>query len=167
MKISVDSYWNVTESTRRLQPDAVISIMDAANLAPSLLLAPERHLHLGFHDIQKPEAGRSPPSREQIARMIEFAESHRKSGARQLLIHCMAGVSRSPAAAYILAISVRKEDPLRAATQLFRAAPFADPNMLMIRHADDLCGWKGTMLATVRAAQENLVDTQQPHPFTI
>jgi len=66
MKISVDSYWNVTDATRRLQPDAVISIMDAAHLAPSLLLAPERHLHLGFHDIQKPEAGRSPPSREQI-----------------------------------------------------------------------------------------------------
>lgn len=28
VKIAVDSYWNVTEATRRLQPDAVISIMD-------------------------------------------------------------------------------------------------------------------------------------------
>jgi hypothetical protein len=28
MRISVDNYWNATEATRRLWPDAVISIMD-------------------------------------------------------------------------------------------------------------------------------------------
>ncbi|MGA1343652.1 MAG: tyrosine phosphatase family protein [Hyphomonas sp.] len=167
MRIAVDSYWNVAETTRRLQPDAVISIMDAAHLAPHLFLVPERHLHLGFHDVEKPQSGKALPTRDQIAKMIEFAEHHRKSGARHLLIHCMAGVSRSSAAAYILAVSVRKEDPLRAATQLFRTAPFADPNMLMIRHADELGGWKGAMLSAVRAAQGDLENTGQQHPFTV
>lgn len=167
MKIAVDSYWNVTEATRRLQPDAVVSIMDAAHLAPSLCLAPQRHLHLGFHDIQKPETGKSPPTQDQIAKLIEFAEHHSKSGARHLLIHCMAGVSRSPAAAYILAVSVRREDPVRSAVQLFRAAPFADPNMLMIRHADELGGWKGAMLSAVQVAQKNVEVAGQQHPFMI
>ena len=141
MRIAVDNYWNVEETTRRLQPDAVISIMDAAHLAPALFLAPERHLQLGFHDIERKEAGKTPPAQDQIAAMIAFADQHRRSGARHLLIHCMAGVSRSPAAAYILAVSVRREDPGRSAVQLFQAAPFADPNMLMIRHADELGGW--------------------------
>ena len=167
MKITVDSYWNVSEAARRLQPDAVISIMDAAHLAPSLLLPADRHLQLGFHDIQKPETGKSLPTRNQIATMIEFAELHRKSGARHLLIHCMAGVSRSPAAAYILAVSVRREDPVRSALQLFQAAPFAHPNLLMIRHADELGSWNGTMISAVRSAREDLVEGRQQHQFTI
>ena len=167
MKLSVDNYWNVTATTRRLQPDAVISIMDAAHLAPALCMAPERHLQLGFHDIEKREAAKTPPARDQIATMIAFADQHRRSGARHLLIHCMAGVSRSPAVAYILAVSVRREDPVRSATQLFRAAPFADPNMLMIRHADELGGWKGAMLSAVRAAQDGIDIAGHQHPFMI
>ena len=167
MKLSVDNYWNVTETTRRLQPDAVISIMDAAHLAPALCMAPERHLHLGFHDIERQESGKTQPVRSQIATMIAFAEEHRRSGARHLLIHCMAGVSRSPAAAYILAVSVRREDPVRSATQLFRTAPFADPNMLMIRLADELGGWKGAMLSAIRKAHEVLAIPGQQHPFML
>ena len=167
MRIAVDSYWNVAETTRRLQPDAVISIMDAAHLAPHLFLAPQRHLHLGFHDVEKPQAGKALPTRDQIASMIEFAEKHRKSGARHLLIHCMAGVSRSPAAAYILAVSVRKEDPVRSAAQLFQAAPFASPNMLMIHHADQLGGWKGSMVAAMRTARGPQMTVEQFAPFMI
>ena len=38
MRIAVDNYWNVTRLTHDHIPDAVISIIDAAALAPSLLL---------------------------------------------------------------------------------------------------------------------------------
>ena len=145
----------------------MISIMDATHLAPPLHLHADRHLQLGFHDIQKPEAGRSLPTRNQISTMIEFAEHYRKSGARHLLIHCMAGLSRSPAAAYILAISIRREDPVRSALQLFQAAPFAHPNLLIIQHADDLGSWNETMLSAVRSAREDLVEARQQHQFTI
>lgn len=167
MKISVDNYWNVTEATRHQEPDAVISIIDAAHLAPPLLLAPERHLRLGFHDIEKQETEKHEPGIDQIATMIAFAEHHRKSGARHLLIHCMAGVSRSPAAAYILSVSVRKEDPLRSANKLFQAAPFASPNMLMVRHADKLGGWRGTMEAALRTTQDTRKKADRFIPFAI
>lgn len=167
MKIAVDSYWNMAEATRRLQPDAVISIMDAAHLAPTLDLAPERHLQLGFHDVEKPEAGKTPPAQEQVSRMIEFAEHHRRSGAQRLLIHCMAGVSRSPAAAYILAVAVRKEDPVRAAAHLLRAAPFVRPNMLMVQQADELGGWRGTMAEAIRKARKAAGKVEQFAPFVI
>lgn len=167
MRIAVDNYWNVEETTRRLQPDAVISIMDAAHLAPVLFLAPERHLQLGFHDIERKEAGKTPPAQDQIARMIAFADKHRRSGARHLLIRCMAGVSRSPAAAYILAVSVRKEDPVRSAVQLFQAAPFARPNMLMVQHADLIGGWNGTMTTALRTARQGQRNAEQFAPFTI
>ena len=153
----------MAETTRRLHPGAVISIMDAAHLAPHLFLAPGRHLHLGFHDVEKPQAGKALPTRDKIASMIAFADKHRKPGARHLLIHCMAGVSHSPAAAYILATSVRKEDPVRSAAQLFQAAPFASPNMLMIHHADQLGGWNGIMVAAMRTARgsQRTVDRKQ------
>jgi predicted protein tyrosine phosphatase len=167
VKISVDSYWNVIEAKRHLLPDAAISIMDATDLAPSLLLTPERHLRIGCHDITKPENGKISPTRDQISRMIAFAEYHRKSGAQRLLVHCMAGVSRSPAAAYIIAVSVRREGPVRAAAQLFEAAPFASPNMLMVKHADELGGWRGSMVTAIRSAQETHRKAEQFAPFAI
>ncbi len=167
MKIAVDNYWNVVDTAHRLKPDVVISLMDAARLAPSLHLPASRHLTLGFHDIQKPETGRSPPTRDQVGTLIEFAEHHRRSGAGLLLIHCMAGVSRSPAAAYILAVSIRNEDPLRAATLLFRAAPFADPNMLMVKHADAIIGLNGSMTEAVRNARKLIPPTSHQHYFCI
>jgi predicted protein tyrosine phosphatase len=78
----------------------------------------------------------------------------------------MAGVSRSPAAAYIVAVLVRKEDPVRAAVQLCRAAPFAEPNLLMVRYADDLGGWNGAMLAAIRNAR-GVRTIDRPAPFEI
>ena len=115
----------------------------------------------------EPEEGIRLPTPDQISSMVEFAEYRRKSGAQRLLIHCMAGVSRSPAAAYILAVIVRKEDPVRAAAQLFQAAPFARPNMLMVKHADELDGWKGMMANAIRTARTDRGKAEQFVPFVI
>ena len=148
MKIAVDNYWNVLSATRRLSPDAVISIMDAADLAPDLSLASERHLRMGFHDISKPERNKILPTQDQINCIVEFAEHHRKSGAKLLLVHC-------------------REDPARAAIQLFKAAPFARPNMLMVQYADELYGWKGTLGVSLRKAKEICCQSDRFSPFVI
>jgi predicted protein tyrosine phosphatase len=167
MRIMVDSYWNAIETRRHENPDAVISIMDAAHLVPDLGLDSSCHLRLGFHDIEVPETGKVPPSPASIEELVEFARRQRTRGARSILIHCMAGVRRSPAAAYVLAVSVRHEDPVRAAHVLFREAPFADPNMLMVNHAEALMSLMGSMTAALREARKSIKAASQQHFFSI
>ena len=72
-----------------------------------------------------------------------------------MFIHCAAGVRRSPAAAYIIAVITRHEDPFRAAHVLFQEAPFVDPNMLMIKHADRLAGLEGGMVQAILTTRKS------------
>jgi predicted protein tyrosine phosphatase len=167
MRFNVTSYWGLQSALNEIRPDGVISIMDAAHLVPDLGLDPSCHLRLGFHDIEVPEAGKVPPSPASIEELVEFARRQRTRGARSILIHCMAGVRRSPAAAYVLAVSVRHEDPVRAAHVLFREAPFADPNMLMVNHAEAAMSLMGSMTAALREARKSIKATSQQHFFSI
>lgn len=141
--------------------------MDAFHLAPSIQCASECHLKLGFHDIERPEAGKTAPSLEHIKDLPDFVKSRRKSGAKKVLLHCMAGVSRSPAAAFILAVCVRNEHPVRAATLLTQAAPFVTPNMLMIKHADYLSGWRGAMSNALQRHRTGPEISGSVHPIII
>lgn len=69
-----------------------------------------------------------------------------------MLIHCFAGISRSTAAAYILAChfgAPGQEDSI--ANTLRRASPAATPNNLMVALADDLLNRDGRMIAAIRS----------------
>ena len=61
----------------------------------------EHRLDLRFNDIAAPREGLVAPSAEHVEALIAFAQGW--TGARPLLIHCWAGVSRSTAAAYVVA----------------------------------------------------------------
>ena len=68
------------------------------------------------------------------------------SGTPTLLIHCFAGVSRSTAAAYVLACAQRgpgEEEALAA--QLRTLCPEATPNPLMVSLADTILSRDGAM----------------------
>lgn len=107
------------------------------------------HLVLCFHDIE--DAGQAtPPQRGHVAEGLAFARAHAE---RRLLIHCFAGVSRSTALAYaILVDRARARDDERAVLErLLALRPQACPNRLMVRHADELLGRAGRMLAAVEA----------------
>ena len=167
MKIGVGSYWQLEETVREFRPHAVISIVDQSRLVPKLNIGPQDHFGIGFHDIEQPEQGKTEPSREHIEKLIEFAAGRSRAGAKRFLIHCGAGVRRSPAAAFIVSILVRQDDPVRAAHVLFEAAPFADPNMLMIKHADTLGGYSGEAIRAVEAARGSKPQAKQQHFFCI
>ena len=167
MQIGVESYWGVEETALTFRPDAVISIMDQARLVPRLAVTPQNHFSIGFHDIEHPEQGKTEPSRDHIGQLIEFAARCQREGAERLLVHCMAGVPRSPAASFIIAIAVRGDDPVRAAHVLFEAAPFVDPNMLMIKHADMLGGHSGEAVRAIQRARSLKPRARQQHFFCI
>lgn len=67
--------------------------------------------------------------------MLAFADSW--DGPRPMLIHCLAGVSRSTAAAFVI-VCARSErgEEMDWARRLRRAVPTATPNPMIIAPAD-------------------------------
>lgn len=111
-------------------------------------LAPDQRLHLSFHDIAEAREGLTPPSETDVRALLAFARAWPATA--PLLFHCWAGISRSTAAAYIVACDragVGREEELAA--RLRQVAPSATPNPLLVRLADRLLGRDGAMTAAI------------------
>jgi predicted protein tyrosine phosphatase len=126
------------------------------------LLAPEgehplcgeaRHLVLRFNDITYAMEGLTAPCAETVRAILDFgAEWNATAPRAPLLVHCFAGISRSTAAAYILACSFAGPGHETAlAAKLRNASPTATPNTLMIALADEMLDRKGRMTAAIQA----------------
>lgn len=112
-------------------------------------IAPERHLFLGMNDIAAPLDGMILPGDDHLDALLEFG--HRWDRHKPLAVHCWAGISRSTAAAYILAIAINEElDEEALALELRRRAPSATPNALLIALADRKLGRQGRMVEAIR-----------------
>jgi predicted protein tyrosine phosphatase len=67
-------------------------------------------------------------------------------------VHCYAGISRSTAAAYVIAAALQPErDESELARELRTRSPTATPNPLIVAHADKLLGREGRMVSAIRA----------------
>ena len=116
-------------------------------------IEPANHLKLALHDITAPQEGRVTPGESHIRELLTFvARWDRKA---PMLIHCWAGISRSTAGAFISLCALNPGiSEHKIAERLRQASPTADPNRLMLRHADKLLDRKGRMLAAVEAMTE-------------
>lgn len=99
------------------------------------------------------------PAREHVEDILAFGRTAERAGWRSILVHCHAAVSRSPAAAVILA--AQQDGPGReqeSAERIARLSPFGDfaPNLSLIHYADDLLDRKGALLAACREAFPDL-----------
>jgi predicted protein tyrosine phosphatase len=128
-------------------------------------IAPERHHRVPISDIAEPTDGHVAPGADHV---LEFLVFLRRWDRREpLLIHCFAGVSRSTAAAYIAACALAPQRPERDIAEALRAAsPTATPNSLLVRHADELLGRSGRMVAAIRAIGRG-ADCMEGSPFTL
>jgi predicted protein tyrosine phosphatase len=117
---------------------------------------PAMHLKLGVNDIVDPAAGTAPPSRAHIDALLAFA---RKWDAKQpLLIHCWAGISRSMASAYtILCDRLGPGREIEIAKAIRARAPHAQPNRLLVSHADEALGRGGRMVLALNSMGPPLV----------
>src|SRR4051812_17061870 len=107
-----------------------------------------RHLRLGVNDIVDPAAGTAPPGRKHIDALLEFSRGWDAS--QPLLIHCWAGISRSMASAFtILCDRLGPGHELEIARAMRRRAPHAQPNRLLVSHADNALGRDGAMIAAL------------------
>jgi predicted protein tyrosine phosphatase len=129
------------------KPARLISLLSPGGAEPPLW-GEGPHLSLRFHDIPAPAEGLTPPDAVMVDQLLAFGAAWREPG--PLLVHCWFGISRSPAAAYILACAA---DPSRAEAEiagaLRRAAPEATPNPLLVRLADARLGREGRMVEAI------------------
>jgi predicted protein tyrosine phosphatase len=110
-------------------------------------LASVRHVRLAFHDIVEPVPGLTPPDRDLMQAVLDFGRQHESQ--RSLLIHCWAGISRSSAAAFVIACDRNPGFERDIANELRRRAPFVTPNRLMVRLADELLARDGRMVEAI------------------
>lgn len=128
-------------------------------------IAPENHLYLKMNDIAEMRAGLVAPGRVHVEALLAFAR--RWDRARPLAINCFAGISRSTAAAFIVAAALApRRDEAELAWTLRLAAPSATPNPLLVRHADAILGREGRMIAAIAAIGRG-EDAYEGVPFVL
>jgi predicted protein tyrosine phosphatase len=123
------------------------------------------HLLLSMHDIVDEQPDMVPPGRAHVESLLDFARGWDRS--RPLVVHCFAGISRSTAAAYIVAAALAPgRDEAELAQALRRASPSATPNARLIAIADDLLGREGRMISAIAAIGRG-VDAFEGIPFAL
>jgi len=119
----------------------------------------EQHEIFCFSDVNNPEAP-DAPSRADIERLVTLGQALAAPAAdNTILIHCQAGISRSPAAAYIflcIQLGPGREREAIEETAGCCEAPWICPNTLMVRYADDILGRDGKMVDTLAAWQRSI-----------
>jgi predicted protein tyrosine phosphatase len=133
----------------------VLSILDPGWPEPGAfaVFAPHRRLELRFDDVIDQLPGTHPPQRQDVERLLAFADELGRDGpAAHLLVHCHAGISRSTAGASLIlaaAAPALAADAVLAA--VLRQRPRAWPNLRMIELGDALLGREGALVAAAVA----------------
>ncbi len=129
----------------------LLTLIDPATLpeTPASILA-DRHLKLGVNDITEVVDGLVCPDESTVDAVLQFGRAW--DGASPLVVHCWAGISRSTAAAYMIACERNPGTPEAEIAQTLRqASPTAYPNRRLVALADAALGRGGRMTEAVRA----------------
>ena len=148
-RIHVCPLSKLSETARACRAQSLVTLIDGGTpVKRPEGIAAEKHLALVLSDISVATAGHQLASESHIQKLLAFVRGWDQSA--PLLIHCIAGVSRSTAAAYIAACALlphRGESELALA--LRKNSPTATPNPRLIALADGILQRKGRMIAAI------------------
>ncbi len=144
-----DAQW-VTAAVTCTEAKYLVTLMSPQTMheAPSPI-ARANHLKLEVDDIELPVAGYACPREEHIEQLLEFG--YQLDEDADIVIHCVMGLSRSPAAMMIL---LAQKNPKRAEDVvgwICRKVPSVRPNRLMLAIGDRLLGCGGALLSSAWA----------------
>jgi len=150
-RVYVCSMTRVVETVRDSGARSLVTILTAgASLVRPLEIAPEKHLRIVVSDIEAPKEGHVLAGDGHIEKLLAFFEDWDRRA--PLVIHCYAGVSRSPAAAFVAACALAPHRcELELAQELRRVSPTATPNRRLVELADRRLGRQGRMSAAITA----------------
>ncbi len=126
------------------------------------------HLILAFHDLDAPSLGRRLVDRHQVEQALQFARLH---AGKRIMIHCHAGISRSPSILLaILADRMGSGNEQEAMDTTLSIAPQAAPNRLIVKITDDILGCDGRLVDVVenfydQEAKRGLILLEQMFPL--
>ncbi|MEA2842197.1 MAG: hypothetical protein QOF41_3527 [Methylobacteriaceae bacterium] len=148
-RLHVCSLARVAETVRITGARSLVTLINVDTLVSRPAeIDTERHLFIGMSDITEPLDGHILPAEQHVRKLIAFAKGWDRS--EPLVIHCHAGVSRSTAAAFIIACALA---PSRSETEIAdairRASHTATPNRGMIAIADAMLKREGRMVAAI------------------
>jgi predicted protein tyrosine phosphatase len=126
---------------------------------------PRDRLVLAFNDIGAPEPGHIAPDDTIVRAIIEFGRACDPED--DVLVHCWMGVSRSPAAAYIIACARAPGEEQAIAEELRRRSPTATPNPLLVSLADDCLARNGRMVEAIGGIGRGCEFEGDAPPFTL
>lgn len=154
----------VDETIARTGAERVISLLSAGTqMERPSAIAEGNHLLINMHDIAEPQDGMTLPERQHVEKILEFGRDWDRTS--PLVVNCYAGVSRSTATAYLLALALAPaRDEAELAWTLRRLSPTATPNPRIIAIADELLGRQGRMISAVAAIGRG-ADAYQGIPF--
>ena len=116
---------------------------------PRAILA-DHHLKLGVNDITEVVDGLVCPDESTVDAVLEFGRAW--DGASPLVVHCWAGISRSTAAAYMIACERNPDTPESEIADTLRSrSAWAYPNRRLVALADARLGRGGRMVQAVAA----------------
>lgn len=117
------------------------------------------HLRLAINDIVEPHGQLVHPQASHIEELVSFARRWNRDG--PLVIHCLAGISRSSASAFIVACTLNDKAAEATIAHTIRiASKTAHPNALMIRLADDILDRNGRMIAAIEALSPSVASME-------
>ncbi len=156
----------VEETTRQTGARSMVTLINPNfRVERPALIRPERYLRLSLADIDTPDDEHAAPEEAHVRALLRFARAWDRR--EPMVIHCFAGVSRSTAAALIVACALNPAREEREAAQALRdASPTATPNKLLIRHADAILSRQGRLIGAVAAIGRG-EDCYEGAPFAL
>lgn len=136
----------VERAARRHAPSHILTLTSSRAERPLCKATPyATRLHILMSDIAQPVRGRIFASEAQMQELLEFGRDW--DAKAPILIHCWAGISRSTAAAFIIATDrLGPGSEMALAESLRKASPTATPNQRLIQLADDALGRQGALV---------------------
>ena len=145
-ELVVCSLADLNDVVSEVNPSDVISLLGDRAFPD---LPGRRHLKLRFHDIEAPADGLTSAGTATIQALLAFADDWTLG--RPMVIHCLLGISRSPAAALAILCGLNPGAEAEAVQALRQVAPGARPNRLMVSLADAVLGCQGRLVSAAAA----------------
>ena len=128
----------------------VTMLRDPDRLQRPRHISAKNHLVLSMDDITTLIDGYMAPSAEHVTQLVEFLKHWDRT--TPVVMHCMAGISRSTAGAFVAVCALNPKRSEEAIAQALRSAsPSAMPNIMLVTHADRLLGRRGRMVEAIEA----------------
>ncbi len=145
--IHVASFIAVHDVLERTRARYLVTLLHAPALMPTPhWIEPGDHLRLACHDVVVEAA--DAPDAAHVRDLIAFAQRWNRNG--PIVVHCMAGISRSTAAAFVVLCALNPQKDENALVAHLRAAsPSAMPNKRLIALADTALARNGRMVAAI------------------